>query len=70
MKTRARLPRLVACGATLTLALTLSACGDGDGGSGSDGKIHVEEQKVPRMGKFSLFTDSEGRMMGLWKAKR
>lgn len=34
------------------------------------GKIHVEEQKVPRMGKFSLFTDPEGRMMGLWKAKR
>ena len=34
------------------------------------GKIHVEEHKVPRMGKFSLFTDPEGRMMGLWKAKR
>ena len=34
------------------------------------GKIHVEEEKVPRMGKFSLFTDPEGRMMGLWKAKR
>jgi predicted enzyme related to lactoylglutathione lyase len=34
------------------------------------GKIHVEEQKVPGMGKFSLFTDPEGRMMGLWKAKR
>jgi predicted enzyme related to lactoylglutathione lyase len=34
------------------------------------GKIHVEEQKVPRMGKFSLFTDPEGRMMGLWKAKQ
>ena len=34
------------------------------------GKIHIEEQKVPRMGKFSLFTDPEGRMMGLWKAKR
>ena len=33
------------------------------------GKIHVEEQKVPGMGKFSLFTDPEGRMMGLWKAK-
>ncbi|MET8114804.1 ABC transporter substrate-binding protein [Streptomyces prasinus] len=42
MKTRARLPRLVACGATLTLALTLSACGGGDGGaSADDGKIHV-----------------------------
>jgi predicted enzyme related to lactoylglutathione lyase len=33
------------------------------------GSIHVEEQKVPRMGKFSLFTDPDGRMMGLWKAK-
>ena len=33
------------------------------------GKIHIEEHKVPRMGKFSLFTDPEGRMMGLWKAK-
>jgi predicted enzyme related to lactoylglutathione lyase len=34
------------------------------------GKIHVEEQKVPGMGKFALFTDPEGRMMGLWKSKR
>ena len=33
------------------------------------GRIHVEEQKVPGMGKFSLFTDPEGRMMGLWKAR-
>lgn len=33
------------------------------------GKIHVEEQAVPGMGWFSLFTDPEGRMMGLWKAK-
>jgi uncharacterized protein len=33
------------------------------------GKIHIEEHKVPRMGKFSLFTDPEGRMMGLWKPK-
>jgi hypothetical protein len=32
------------------------------------GKIHVEEQDVPGMGAFSLFTDPEGRMMGLWKA--
>ena len=31
------------------------------------GKIHVEEQAVPGMGSFSLFTDPEGRMMGLWK---
>jgi len=35
------------------------------------GKIHVEEQEVPGMGALSLFTDPEGRMMGLWKpAKR
>ena len=34
------------------------------------GKIQIEEQKVPGMGKFSLFTDPEGRMMGLWKAKQ
>ena len=33
------------------------------------GKNHVEEHKVPGMGKFSLFTDPEGRMMGLWKSK-
>ncbi|MGH7168521.1 MAG: VOC family protein [Nitrospiraceae bacterium] len=34
------------------------------------GKIHVEDQEVPGMGAFSLFTDPEGRMMGLWKAKK
>lgn len=33
------------------------------------GKIHVEEQAVPGMGKFSLFTDPERRMMGLWKSQ-
>jgi len=33
------------------------------------GKIHVESQAVPGMGKLCLFTDPEGRMMGLWKAK-
>jgi uncharacterized protein len=31
------------------------------------GKIIVEEQEVTGMGAFSLFTDPEGRMMGLWK---
>jgi predicted enzyme related to lactoylglutathione lyase len=31
------------------------------------GKIHVAEQEVPGMGRFSLFTDPEGRMMGLWQ---
>jgi predicted enzyme related to lactoylglutathione lyase len=34
------------------------------------GRICVEEQEVPGMGAFSLFTDPEGRMMGLWKSKR
>ena len=34
------------------------------------GKIHVEEQEVPGMGWLSLFTDPEGRMMGLWKAAK
>jgi uncharacterized protein len=33
------------------------------------GDIHIEEQEVPGMGWLSLFTDPEGRMMGLWKAK-
>ncbi len=31
------------------------------------GKIHVEEQEVPGMGSLCLFTDLEGRMMGLWR---
>ncbi len=30
--------------------------------------VAVEEQHAPGMGAFSLFTDPEGRMMGLWKA--
>ena len=34
------------------------------------GKIHVEEQQVPGMGAFTLFTDPEGRMMGLWTSKK
>jgi predicted enzyme related to lactoylglutathione lyase len=33
------------------------------------GKILVEEQEVPGMGAFSLFSDPEGRMMGLWKSR-
>jgi len=32
------------------------------------GNISVEEQQVPGMGSFCLFTDPDGRMMGLWKA--
>jgi predicted enzyme related to lactoylglutathione lyase len=31
------------------------------------GKILIEEQEVPGMGSFTLFTDPDGRMMGLWK---
>ena len=31
------------------------------------GKICVEEQAVPGMGTLSIFTDPDGRMMGLWK---
>jgi hypothetical protein len=34
------------------------------------GKICVEEEEVPGMGAFSLFTDPEGRMMGLWTTKK
>jgi predicted enzyme related to lactoylglutathione lyase len=34
------------------------------------GKIHVEEQEVPGMGTLSLFSDPEGRLMGLWKAAK
>ncbi|MFH9673957.1 ABC transporter substrate-binding protein [Streptomyces sp. NPDC017405] len=41
MTMRTRMPRVVACGATLALAATLAACGNGSGGSGDDGKIHV-----------------------------
>jgi predicted enzyme related to lactoylglutathione lyase len=32
------------------------------------GKIEIEEQEVPGMGTLCLFTDPEGRMMGLWKS--
>ena len=31
------------------------------------GKILVEEQEVPGMGWFSLFSDPDGRVMGIWK---
>lgn len=34
------------------------------------GKICIEEQEVPGMGAFSLFTDPDGRMMGLWQSKQ
>ena len=36
----------------------------------ANGKIQIEKQKVPGMGKFSLFTDPENHMMELWKAKK
>lgn len=31
------------------------------------GKIIVEEQAVPGMGKFSLFSDPDGRVLGIWQ---
>jgi predicted enzyme related to lactoylglutathione lyase len=31
------------------------------------GKIVVEEMVVPNMGKFSLFADPDGRVMGIWE---
>ena len=31
------------------------------------GKILIEEQEVPGMGFFSLFSDPEGRVLGIWK---
>jgi predicted enzyme related to lactoylglutathione lyase len=34
------------------------------------GKIQVEEQEVPGIGALCLFTDTEGRMMGLWKGAK
>ncbi len=32
------------------------------------GKVHIGEQMVPGMGSFALFTDPEGRLVGLWKS--
>ena len=31
------------------------------------GTIIVEEMEVPNVGSFSLFTDPDGRVMGMWK---
>ncbi len=31
------------------------------------GKIVVEEQEVPNVGRFCLFEDPDGRVLGLWK---
>ena len=33
------------------------------------GKILVEEQEVPGIGWFSLFSDPDGRVVGLWKPR-
>ena len=30
------------------------------------GKVIAEEMEVPGAGKFSLFADPEGRVLGLW----
>ena len=31
------------------------------------GKVLVEDQEVPTRGRFSLFSDPDGRVVGLWK---
>lgn len=31
------------------------------------GKTMVDDQEVPGMGRLCLFTDPEGRVLGLWK---
>jgi len=31
------------------------------------GTLVVEKMEVPGMGRFSLFTDPDGRMLGIWK---
>lgn len=31
------------------------------------GKIIVEHQQVPNVGEFSLFSDPDGRLLGIWK---
>ena len=31
------------------------------------GTLMVEKQEVPGMGAFSLFSDPEGRVLGIWK---
>ncbi len=31
------------------------------------GKVIVEEQAVPGVGRFSLFEDPDGRVLGMWK---
>lgn len=31
------------------------------------GRVLLEEQEVPGMGSFSLFSDPDGRVVGIWK---
>ena len=31
------------------------------------GRVIVEEQKVPGIGAFCLFSDTDGRVLGIWK---
>ena len=31
------------------------------------GRIIMEEQEVPGMGRFALFADPDGRVLGIWK---
>jgi predicted enzyme related to lactoylglutathione lyase len=31
------------------------------------GKMIVEKQEIPGMGHLSLFEDTDGRVMGMWK---
>ena len=31
------------------------------------GKVVVEKQEVPGMGRFAMFEDPDGRVMGLWE---
>jgi predicted enzyme related to lactoylglutathione lyase len=31
------------------------------------GKVIVDKQQVPGMGSFSLFSDPDGRVLGIWK---
>lgn len=33
------------------------------------GKIVVEEQEVPAVGRFCLFEDPDGRVLGLWQSE-
>lgn len=33
------------------------------------GKIVVEEQEVPGVGRFCLFEDPDGRVLGLWQSE-